>query len=91
MSISPGLVPANTVGLEAVFEAHFLELSSRSSLPVTVAAYAGLRGRTISADHLLVQNASTYPTHWAEIVKSGGVLWMHFDGTLSGYAGQDLP
>ena len=68
---------------ETIFEAHYLELSSRASLPVTAAAYAGLRGFTIAAEHLVVHNAGVFPIHWAAEVKCGNVFWMHYDGTVS--------
>ena len=68
---------------EAVFTAHFLEVSSRPSLAMTASAYAGLRGRTIAAEHLFVQQAGTYPTHWSAEIKDGNVFWLHFDGLLT--------
>ena len=78
-----GPVQTRAAEPELVFEAHFLEVSSRATLPVTAAAYAGLRGRTISAEHLVVQNTDTFPTHWAAEVKGGNVFWMHYDGMVT--------
>ena len=81
-AISTGPVQVRAAAPGTVFEVHFLELSSRASLPVAAAAYAGLRGFTISAEHLLVQRTDTFPIHWAAEVKGGNVFWLHFDGTL---------
>ena len=69
---------------EAVFSAHFLEVSSQPSLPMTASAYVGLRGRTVSASQLYVhhtEGASIF-TDWAAEVKSGNVFWLHYDGLI---------
>ena len=73
-------VPVHAAVPEAAFSAHFLEVSSRPSLPMTASAYAGLRGRTVSAGHLFLQRTDTHPADWAAEVKRGNVFWLHFDG-----------